>query len=67
MSWNTYGEIKTEYNSDDSVGEEQVGLCPEDQVGNTMDPSQIQALIDNAVRSALSQQQSQINSITQEI
>jgi len=32
-----------------------------------MDPSQIQALIDNAVRSALSQQQSQINSIAQVI
>lgn len=67
MSWNTYREIKTEYNSDDSIGEEQVGWCPEYQVANTMDPSQIQALIDNAVRSALSQQQSQINSITQEI
>lgn len=66
MSWAyNYRSVKVEYESEDSWGEEQVGQAvgqtldsaPVDSepVDNTMDPSQIQALIDNAVRQALSQ------------
>jgi len=65
MSWaHNYRRVKVEYESEDSWEEEQVGQAlgqPLDSatVDITMDPNQIQALIDNAVRQALSQQQSQ--------
>jgi len=65
MSWaHNYRSVKVEYESEDSWEEEQIGQAlgqsvDRAPVDNTMDPSQIQALIDNAVRQALSQQQSQ--------
>jgi len=65
MSWaDNYRSAKVEYESEDSWEEEQIGQAlgqsvDRAPVDNTMDPSQIQALIDNAVRQALSQQQSQ--------
>lgn len=65
MSWAcTYRDIKVEYESEDSW-EEELASPIEDQplasppINSIMDPVQIQALVENAVRQALAQQQSQ--------
>lgn len=65
MSWaGTYRNVKVEYDSEDSWEEEQASPIVDQPlasppINSTMDPAQIQALLNNAVRQALAQQQSQ--------